>query len=417
MDAEEIVSVACARGRSAARALSILPREPKDRALRAIADGLVASSVRVLEANALDVKAARERGTKESLVDRLALDAKRLAAIADGVRSIAALPDPVGEVIAEYTRPNGLRVRQVRVPIGLVAMVYEARPNVTVEASALALKSGNAVVLRGGSDAAKTNAALGDVIADALDEAVIPRGAVNVLPAHSHEIVRALVGTPGRVDLAIPRGGEGLIREVAEHARVPLVLHYQGVCHLYVDRDAAADLATRIVVNSKLSRPGVCNALECLLVCESDAARLLPPIAAALLAGGCELRGCPETRQIVPEACEAHDDDFGHEFLDKVLAIKVVDGLDAALVHIARYGSQHTEAIVTPHEESAARFRNEVDAACVVTNASTRFHDGAELGLGAEIGIATSRIHWRGPMGLVALTTMKWLVTGDGQVR
>jgi glutamate-5-semialdehyde dehydrogenase len=254
-------------------------------------------------------------------------------------------------------------------------------------------------------------------IARALASSGVPEGAVEVLEDGSRESVKALVGTPGRVDVAIPRGGEGLIREVAEHARVPLILHYKGVCHLYVDHGADVEMATRIVVNSKLSRPGVCNALECLLVDEADAERLVPPIATALFRGGCELRGDEKTREFVPLAKAAKESDYGQEFLDPILAIRVVRGLDGALEHIARYGSQHTEAIVTPNEAHAARFRNEVDAACVVVNASTRFHDGGELGLGAEIGIATSRLHWRGPMGLEALTTMKWIVTGHGQIR
>jgi glutamate-5-semialdehyde dehydrogenase len=411
-----MVEQACSRARAASRILATLPRARKDAALLAIAGRLALDQREILAANAEDVAAARARETKEALVDRLLLDEERLASIAASVREIAELPDPVGQVIAESIRPSGLVIQRVRVPIGVIAMIYEARPNVTVEASALTLKSGNAVVLRGGSDAARTNAALARSIALALQSSGVPEGAVEVLEG-GRESVKALVGTPGLVDVAIPRGGEGLIREVAEHARVPLILHYKGVCHLYVDRGADAEMATRIVVNSKLSRPGVCNALECLLVDEADAARLVPPIAGALLHGGCELRGDEKTREIVPLARAAKEEDYGREFLDPIIAIRIVRGLDGALEHIARYGSQHTEAIVTPSEANAARFRNEVDAACVVVNASTRFHDGGELGLGAEIGIATSRLHWRGPMGLEALTTMKWIVTGHGQIR
>ena len=405
------------RARTASRVLATLGRATKDAALGAIADQLVAEAPAIVMANAHDVAAARARGTKDALIDRLALDAARVEAIAAGVRAIAELRDPVGEIIEEYTRSNALTVSRVRVPIGVIAMIYEARPNVTVEASALALKSGNAVVLRGGSDAQQTNVALAGAIARALAASGIPDGAVEILTDASRDSVRALIGTPGLVDLAIPRGGEGLIREVVEHARVPLVLHYKGVCHLYVDAGADVEVAARIACNAKLSRPGVCNALECLLIDRDDAPRLLPPIAAALLAGGCELRGCEQTRAIVAGARPATDDDYGFEFLDRVLAIKVVDGLDGAMEHIARYGSQHPEAIVTSDAGRARRFSREVDAACVVVNASTRFHDGSELGLGAEIGIATSRLHWRGPMGLEALTTMKWIVVGEGQVR
>jgi glutamate-5-semialdehyde dehydrogenase len=333
------------------------------------------------------------------------------------VEEIRASPDPVGEVIAESTRPNGLRVRRVRVPIGVIAMIYEARPNVTAEASALTLKAGDAVVLRGGSEAARSNAALARAIGDGLAAARLPRDAVQVVSSTGRDAVRILVQQTENVDLAIPRGGEALIRFVTENARVPVVQHYKGVCHMFVDVGADVETATRLVVNAKLSRPGVCNALECLLVDASDAARLLPPVAAALARGGCELRGDERTCALVAAARPATEDDWGKEFLDKILAVRVVSGLDEALAHVARYGSGHTEAILTPNEAHAARWRREVDAACVVVNASTRFHDGGELGLGAEIGIATSRLHWRGPMGAEALTTMKWIVDGEGQTR
>jgi glutamate-5-semialdehyde dehydrogenase len=296
-------------------------------------------------------------------------------------------------------------------------MIYEARPNVTVEASALTLKAGNAVVLRGGSEALASNIALAEVVRAALRAAALPEDAVQLLASKDRDVVRALVQETDFVDLAIPRGGESLIRFVTEHARVPVVQHYKGVCHVYLDAGCNLAKAEAIVLNGKLQRPGVCNALECLLVDAADAARLLPPIAARLREGGCELRGCPRARALVPEMKEAAADDFGREFLDRILAVRVVDGLEGALQHIQDYGSGHTEAIVTESPEHAARFRREVDAACVVVNASTRFHDGGQLGLGAEIGIATSRLHWRGPMGLEALTTMKWLVEGEGHVR
>ena len=414
---DEEVRQTCLRARRAARALAPRPTEDKNAALEAIAAGIEESAPAILEANRLDLEAARKKGTKGAMLDRLMLDDARVKAMARSVREVAALPDPVGEVVSRTTRPAGIAVTRVRVPLGVIAMIYEARPNVTVEASALTLKAGNAVVLRGGSEAERSNAALAKVIGDALETSGLPRAAVQVLSSTDREGVRALVQQAELVDLAIPRGGEALIRFVTENARVPVVHHYKGVCHLFLDRGADVELAPKIVMNAKMSRPGVCNALECLLVDASDAERLLPPVARALIAAGCELRGCERTRVLVPEAKAATPDDWGREFLDTILAVRVVDGLDGALAHVAEYGSGHTEAILTRDPEHAERWRREVDAACVVVNVSTRFHDGGELGLGAEIGIATSRLHWRGPMGLEALTTMKWIIEGEGQVR
>ncbi|MDF2694753.1 MAG: Gamma-glutamyl phosphate reductase [Labilithrix sp.] len=414
---DEEVRQACLRARRAARALAPRSSADKDAALAAIAAGIEANAPAILEANRRDIEAARQKGTKGALLDRLMLDEARVKSMAQSVREVAGLPDPVGEVVSRTRRPNGIDVARVRVPLGVVAMIYEARPNVTVEASSLTLKAGNAVVLRGGSEAEHSNGALAKVIADALESSGLPRDAVQVLPFTDRDAVRALVQQSELVDLAIPRGGEALIRFVTENARVPVVQHYKGVCHVFLDAGADLELATKIVVNAKMSRPGVCNALECLLVDGAEAERLLPPVARALLAAGCELRGCERTRSIVPEAKPATNGDFGHEFLDTVLAIRVVDGLGGALAHVAEYGSGHTEAIITRNAAHAERWRREVDAACVVVNASTRFHDGGELGLGAEIGIATSRLHWRGPMGLESLTTMKWVIDGEGQVR
>jgi glutamate-5-semialdehyde dehydrogenase len=414
---DDQVREACLRARQAARLVAPRATQDKDRALSAIAAGIEAQSTAILDANARDLEAASKRGTRGALLDRLKLDPPRLAEMAKSVREVAALPDPVGDVVTSTVRPSGIRVTRVRVPLGVIAMVYEARPNVTVEASALTLKAGNAVVLRGGSEAEHSNRALAKVIGDALEASGFPSAAVQVLPFTDRDAVRALVQQSELVDLAIPRGGEALIRFVVENARVPVVQHYKGVCHLYLDRDAELERATAIALNAKMSRPGVCNALECLLVDAAGAERLLPPVAKALLSAGCELRGCERTRALVPEAKPATASDWGHEFVDTVLAVKVVDGLEGAMAHIAEFGSGHTEAIVTTDAARAERFRREVDAACVVVNASTRFHDGGELGLGAEIGIATSRLHWRGPMGLEALTTMKWVVEGDGQTR
>lgn len=417
MSLERLVRDLAVRARRATRTLTPMGRPEKDAALVSIAASLRAQSSRILEANAGDLKEARAKGTKDALVDRLALDAERVLAIAASVEAVAALPDPVGQVVEDRTRPNGIRVRRVRVPLGVIAMIYEARPNVTAEASALCLKAGDAVILRGGSDASRSNSAIGEAVRAGIEAAHLPPDAVQMMPDTSHDGIRALVQAEGLVDLAIPRGGEALIRFVTAHARVPVVQHYKGVCHLYVDAGADVDMAVRLAVNGKLARPGVCNALECLLVDAKDAARLLPPIAKALLAEGCELRGCERTRALVPEAKAATDADWGCEFLDRILAVRVVDGLDGAMEHVAAWGSGHTESICTSDAAHAERWRREVDAACVMVNASSRFHDGGELGLGAEIGIATSRLHWRGPMGLEALTTMKWLVDGDGQLR
>jgi glutamate-5-semialdehyde dehydrogenase len=414
---DQEVRALCERARVASRKLAPLPRSAKDAALRALAAELRARAGTIQKANALDVAEARASGTPAALVDRLALDGARVEAVAQSVEAIALLDDPVGQLIAQTTRPNGLRVSRVRVPIGVIAIVYESRPNVTIDAAALAVKAGNAVVLRGGSDAHRSNLALAAAARAAIEGAGLPPNAVTLLPMTERDAVRALVQQTELVDLAIPRGGEALIRFVTENARVPVVQHYKGVCHVYLDEGADLAQAERIVVDAKLQRPGVCNAAECLLVARADAARVLPPIAEALTHGGCELRGCAETCALVPQAKPATGADFGAEFLDKILAVRVVGGLDEAMEHVARYGSGHTEAIVTPSDAHAERWRREVDAACVVVNASTRFHDGGELGLGAEMGIATSRLHWRGPMGLESLTTMKWVVDGAGQVR
>jgi glutamate-5-semialdehyde dehydrogenase len=414
---DEKVRAICVDARKAARKVGPKGRDAKDAALEAIARALETAEREVLAANEADLEAARAKGTKGAMLDRLMLDERRIQGIVDSVRSIAALPDPVGEVVSRTIRPNGLKVTRVRVPLGVIAMIYEARPNVTIEASALTLKAGNAVVLRGGSEAARSNAALAEVVGRGLETAGLPRAAVQIVPFTDRDAVRALVQQSELVDLAIPRGGEALIRFVTENARVPVVQHYKGVCHLYLDAGTDAAEAARIAVNAKMQRPGVCNALECLLVDAHDAERLLPPVAAALVAAGCELRGDERTRTLVPEASAAAPDDYGREFLDTILAVRVVDGLEGAIEHVNEYGSGHTEAILTPNEGHADRWRREVDAACVVVNASTRFHDGGELGLGAEIGIATSRLHWRGPMGLESLTTMKWIVEGEGQIR
>jgi glutamate-5-semialdehyde dehydrogenase len=420
-DLEARIRSQCEHAKASARALARARRSEKDRALRAIAERLRAAAAEgtgsaILAANAEDLAAGRAAGLPEAMLDRLALDERRLGAIADAVMEIAAFEDPVGEVVGMRARPSGLSVGQVRVPLGVIAMIYEARPNVTVDAAALCLKSGNAALLRGGKEAARSNEALTALVRDAIASAGLPADAVQRVPPGDREAMKVLIGMSGLVDLVIPRGGEGLIRFVAEHARVPVIQHYKGVCHLYADEGADVEMAARLVENGKLQRPGVCNALECLLVHRSIAPALLPAID-ALRAKGLEIRGDAGTCAIVAGALPAEEGDWGQEFLAKILAVRVVGSFDEALDHIARYGSHHTEAICTPSYERAERFLREVDASCVLVNASTRFNDGGELGLGAEIGISTTKLHAYGPMGLASLTTLKWIARGDGQVR
>lgn len=408
-------------GKRAARALAAAPTAQKNDALHAMARALRAPDARILEANAGDVAAAREAGKADAFLDRLRLDAGRLEDMAQAVEAIVALPDPVGEVTERWTRPNGLAIEKVRLPLGLVLMIFEARPNVTSDAAALCLKSGNAAILRGGSESFATNEAIARALARGLMEAGLAPEVVQLVPTTSRESMLELLRLDGLIDLCIPRGGEGLIRFVVEHARVPVVKHYHGVCHVYVDGGADLAMARDIIVNAKTSRPGVCNAAECLLVDEAVAREFLPSAGEALAAKGVSLHACPASRAILEAAgvacVPAEDDDFGREFLNLTLAVKVVPGLDGALEHIARYGSEHTEAIVTRDESHARRFTREVCASAVMVNASTRFNDGGELGLGAEVGISTSRLHAFGPMGLRELTAQKYVVTGRGQVR
>lgn len=389
----------------------------KDRALERIAAGLIARSEEILAANAEDVAAACERGLSGALIDRLRLDAKRLSQIADGVHQVRRLPDPVGRIERLETRPNGLRVGRMRVPLGLVGIVYESRPNVTIDAAVLCLKSGNACLLRGGSEALRSNRALVAVVQDAVGAAGLPPEAISFVDETDREGVRAMARLSGVIDLLIPRGGEGLIRFVAEHATVPVIQHYKGVCHVYVDGDADLDMAEAIAINAKVQRPGVCNAMETLLVDAACAGAFLPRVVPALASRGVALRGCPRTRSIAPSVEAATDADWDTEYLDLVLSIRVVDGLDAAIAHVARHGTGHTEAIVTRDRARGDRFVREVDASLVLVNASTRFNDGHELGLGAEMGISTTKLHAYGPMGLEELCAQKWVGYGEGQVR
>jgi glutamate-5-semialdehyde dehydrogenase len=407
--------------RAGARVLARAPTRQKDEALRAGADALTRRARKILSENRADLAAARKAGQGAAFLDRLALDPGRIEAMARSLREVASLPDPVGEVTSSWRRPNGLSVKKVRIPLGVVLMIYEARPNVTVDAAGLCVKSGNAVVLRPGSDALRSSTALAEAFGEGLEAAGLPREAAQVVPTTDREATFALLQLDDLLDLAIPRGGPSLIRAVAERSRVPVVKHYQGVCHLFLDASAPVEQAVALAVNGKVQRPGVCNALECLLVHRGAAAKLLPPGGRALSGAGVELRCDPTSLTILRRAgvgaVAAKPEDFGREFLDLVLAVRVVPGIDGALAHIARYGSEHTEAILTRDLESARRFEREVIASAVMVNASTRFNDGGELGLGAEIGISTTKLHAFGPMGLAELTAQKYVVEGDGQVR
>jgi glutamate-5-semialdehyde dehydrogenase len=407
--------------RAASRTLGHAPTRAKDEALRAAAAAIGRRARRILAENAKDVEAARKAGEGAAFLDRLALDEKRLDGVARALREVAALPDPVGAVTASWRRPNGLVVKKVRIPLGVVLMVYEARPNVTIEAAGLCVKSGNAVILRPGSDALRSSLALAEALAEGLAAAGLPREAAQVVPTADREATFALLALDDLIDLAIPRGGPSLIRAVAERSRVPVVKHYQGVCHLFLDQGAPVQQSVDIAVNGKVQRPGVCNALECLIVHRGAAGKLLPPVGRALADAGVELRCDPTSLTILRragvKAVPAKPDDYGREFLDKILAVRVVPDLDAALDHIARFGSLHTEAIVTKDLAHARRFEREVVASAVMVNASTRFNDGGELGLGAEIGISTTKLHAFGPMGLEELTTQKFVVEGEGHVR
>jgi glutamate-5-semialdehyde dehydrogenase len=404
------------RARDAARALALCPSAQKNQALGALAAMLREERGAILGANANDLERARASGMSGAFVERLTLNDARIEAMARGVEEVAALPDPVGEVIAKWRRPNGLEISQVRVPIGVIAIIYESRPNVTVDAGVLGLKAGNAVVLRGGKEALASNAFLAGLIVRALESAGIARDALSFVGNPDREVIQVLKRHPEAIDLIIPRGGKAL-KEALAGSAVPLLPHFDGLCHIYVDRTADLKMAEEICFNAKCSRPSVCNAMETLLVHREAAPRFLPLLAARMERAGVELRGCERTCAIVPSAKPARDADWDTEFLDLVLAVKVVDSLDEALAHIARHGSGLADAIVTSDNEAATRFQHEVDSATVYVNASTRFTDGFEFGFGAETGISTNRLHARGPMGLRELTIYKYLVTGNGQVR
>lgn len=417
MSVEEMVGKMAEDARNASRALRKSGRTEKDRALLRMSALLLEKEEIIRRENQKDLQNAKGLGLSPAMMDRLTLDLKTIRSMAEGLQEVASLQDPVGRVTGMWKRPNGLRVGRVRIPLGVIGFIYEARPNVTVDAAALCLKSANAVILKGGAEAIHSNMTLGRLLDQALEESGLPCSAVQVVPTTDRRAVQALLQLEDHVDVIIPRGGEGLIRFVAEHSRIPVLKHYKGVCHVYVDESADKDMAAEICYNAKVQRPGVCNAMETLLVHEKIAPEFLPPMVRRFQETGVEIRGCTRTTALLSGVRSAVPEDWTAEYLDLILAVKIVDHMDQALDHIGQYGSRHTEAIVTKDYARAQRFLHEVDASVVLVNASTRFNDGNQLGLGAEIGINTSKLHAFGPMGLEELTTQKFIVYGDGQTR
>ncbi len=406
------------KAKAAAAPLAIASAEQKNKALLAAADGILASKDAILAANKLDLANAAESGMAASFVDRLTLDDSRIEAIADGIRAIAALPDPVGEVIAEWDRPNGLHIERVRTPLGVIGVIYESRPNVTADAGALCLKAGNAVILRGGSDSAHSSAAIHQALVTGLEAGGLPADAIQIVPVTDRAAVgEMLKGLNGAIDVIVPRGGKSLVARVQSEARVPVFAHLEGICHLYVDASADLDMARAIAVNAKMRRTGICGSAETLLVDRAVAATHLVPVLQDLAAKGCEIRGSDEVRALYPNARPATEEDWSTEYLDAIISVKLVDGVSGAIEHINRYSSHHTEAIIAEDAEAVARFFNEIDSAILLHNASTQFADGGEFGMGAEIGIATGKMHARGPVGVEQLTSFKYRVRGNGQVR
>jgi glutamate-5-semialdehyde dehydrogenase len=417
MSIEEAMREMAQAAKRAAKIVSVLGTDKKNEALERVARRLLDEAAAIKEENEKDLAYARDKGLSDAKIDRLTVSDAVIESMAQGLRDVIALQDPVGKVTGMWLRPNGLQVGRVRIPLGVIAMIYEARPNATIDAAGLCLKAGNAVILRGGSEALHSNTILARMIQKALRETGIPEGAAQVVPVRDRAAVNALLAQEDSLDLVIPRGGEGLIRFVVEHSRIPVLKHFKGVCHVYVDANADLRMAEDIAYNAKVQRPGVCNAMETLLIHQGVAKAFLPKMAERFREAAVELRGCPETCRLVPEAKQATEEDWPAEYLDLILAVKVVSSMDEAIEHIAKYGSAHTEAIVTSDYARARQFLREVDASVVLVNASTRFNDGGELGLGAEIGISTSKLHAYGPMGLEELTTTKFVVLGDGQVR
>jgi glutamate-5-semialdehyde dehydrogenase len=405
------------RAKTASTILARMPSDIKDRVLLDMAEELVRQSGALMKENAKDLECAGQMGIPAAMIDRLALKESTIEGIAKGLREVAALPDPVGKVTSMWRRPNGLLVGRMRIPLGVIGIIYEARPNVTVDAAALCLKSGNAVILRGGSEAIHSNIAIADILQSVLRRGAIPEDAIQVIPMTEREAVHEMLQCEEYIDLIIPRGGEDLIRAVVNESKIPVIKHYKGVCHIFVDASADFDMAATICMNAKTQRPGVCNAMETLLVHQDRAARFLPEVARRLQNAGVVLKGCERTRKILTDIEKAEEDDWYREYLDLILSVRVVNDINEAIAHIEKYGSLHTESIITNDYQNAQRFLQEVNSSTVLVNASTRFSDGFELGLGAEIGISTTKLHAFGPMGLEELTTTKFIIYGNGQVR
>jgi glutamate-5-semialdehyde dehydrogenase len=405
------------RARSAARTLATLSSREKNEALSLMADNLREQAGKILEHNRKDVEKAMAADLSTAMVDRLTLSGARIESMAAGLEEIAQLPDPVGEVMRMWKRPNGLRIGKVRVPIGVIGFIYESRPNVTVDAAGLCLKGGNAIILRGGSEAIESNSAIADIITDSLGKAGLPQDCVQLLRTTDRAAVSLMLKLDEYIDLIIPRGGKPLIRLVLENSTIPVIMHYDGICHTYVDEFADLEMAENICMNAKAQRPGVCNAMETMLVHSNIAKEFLPKIWQSLADAGVEIRGCEMTCKLLPEAIKATEEDWRTEYLDLILSIKIVGSMEEAVEHIGKYGSAHSDAIVTESYNRAHEFLEKVDSSAVFVNASTRFNDGFEFGLGAEIGISTNRLHCRGPMGLEELTTTKYIVHGTGQIR
>jgi len=414
---KEMILEIAKKAKIASKNLATLSSNTKNEVLKRVAQKLRERKEELKRINEKDVNQALIQGHTKAFIDRLTLTDKIIEGMAKGLEEVAALPDPVGEVVKMWKRPNGLWVGRMRIPLGVIAIIYESRPNVTIDAAGLCFKSGNAVILRGGKEALNSNIALGEIFRETLKEFNIPEDAVQVIPTPERKLMEYMLELEEYIDLVIPRGGEGLIRFVTEKARMPVIKHYKGVCHVYVDNEANLEMAKIIAINAKCQRPGVCNAMETLLVHKDIAEKFLPDLAEEYKKYGVELRGCPETLKYIPWAKEATEEDWYAEYLDLILSIKVVNSLEEAIEHISKYGSNHTEAIVTENYSKAMKFLKEVDASVVLVNASTRFNDGGELGLGAEIGISTTKIHAYGPMGLEELTTTKFIVFGNGQIR
>ena len=417
MDIQQHVREKAQAAKRASYKLSTLSTQVKNDALNRMAESIEQHADLIQLENTKDLKAGKEKGLSSAMLDRLTLTEKRIADMATGLRDVAALPDPVGAIERMVRRPNGLQIGKMRVPIGVIGFIYESRPNVTADSTALCLKSGNAILLRGGSEAIHSNLCLAKLLSDAAQSAGVPEGAIALIETTDRAAVTEMLHAQGFVDLIIPRGGKGLIRAVVENSLIPVIKHYEGVCHVYVDDEADLDMAEKIAFNAKVQRPGVCNALETLLIHSDVADILIPGLFGQLTEAGVELRGCERTRQIAPEIKAAEEEDWRTEYLDLILSVKIVDSQEEAMKHINTYGSAHTDAIVTENYFKARTFVGGVDSSSVMVNASTRFSDGGEYGLGAEIGISTDKLHARGPMGLEELTTYKWVVYGEGQIR